>query len=103
MKALRDDVLCPTCGSALTARVPVHHELAGGEIEEFELGFTRGDQRRPCPRDPSFPSFSDYELRFDQADDGTWWCYAVDLTRAARSVCRAVRTRTVACGRGEVC
>lgn len=41
---------------------------------------------RPCPKDPRFPRFEDYELTWFQESDGSWWCHAVGTTEMARQV-----------------
>jgi len=78
--------LCPTCGARLEERTFVDHEYGDSEIEIFACGHTRGWQSRPCPQDPRFPVFDDYELNFSQESDGSWWCDAIGKTDAASQV-----------------
>ena len=81
-----DAYLCPTCGAQLEARSFVDHEYGDTELEVFACGYTRGWQERPCPKDPRFPSFEDYELHSSQTPDGTWYCHARGKTKAASQV-----------------
>jgi hypothetical protein len=44
---------------------------------------------RPCPSDPRFPRFEDYELRFHHRPDElrmTWSCLALPKTEMARKL-----------------
>ena len=77
---------CPYCGAQLTERSFVPHEYGEAEFEVFECGRTRGWADRPCPRDPHFPVFEDYDLHFLQGSDGDWSCLVVGRTRYARQV-----------------
>jgi hypothetical protein len=46
-------------------------------------GFTE----RPCPSDPKFPKFEDYELQFFEKPEESrfkWYCHAVPKTDMAR-------------------
>ena len=45
--------------------------------------------RHPCPSDPNFPKFDDYELMIDRAEERSgedWCCYARPKTEMARKV-----------------
>lgn len=86
LKSLGDELLCPTCGSRLIERMPVPHEHGDDELEVFECGVRRGWTLRPCPSDPRFPKFEEYELVVRKDGDGTWWCHAVGRTPGARAV-----------------
>lgn len=77
---------CPHCGSELFAQMPTFHELGDGEIDVFECGHTRGDISRPCPDDPRFPAFEDYELTSWAEEPGRWYSEAHGRTDAARQV-----------------
>jgi hypothetical protein len=89
-----DEYLCPFCGSELTARIdaPVDPHQDDWDVKEvFECGFQRfgGIIERPCPNDPIFPLFEDYELRLSQAGKETdlkWMCFAVGKTPMARKL-----------------
>jgi transcriptional regulator with XRE-family HTH domain len=83
---LRRAYTCPKCGAPLSERTFVTHEYGDAEFEIFECGSTRGWQDRPCPRDPQFPAFEDYDLHFLQGSGGDWHCLAVGKTRHARQV-----------------
>jgi uncharacterized protein (DUF1919 family) len=45
--------------------------------------------RRPCPSDPNFPAFEDYELKLERSSEARgdrWQCYAWPKTDMARKV-----------------
>ena len=77
---------CPHCGSMLVERSFVEHQYGDGEVESFACGHVRGMQRRPCPTSDEFPQFADYELHYHVESGGTYWCYALGKTEAARQV-----------------
>jgi len=85
---------CPYCGSALVARfeVPLDEEQKHSDTrEEFECGHetVAGFLQRPCPKDPKFPPFEDYELRFQEIHEGhhsSWRCYPRGTTEMAQRV-----------------
>jgi transcriptional regulator with XRE-family HTH domain len=83
---IRHSYACPSCGASLSERSFVPHEYGDAEFEVFECGHTRGWQDRPCPIDPQFPAFEDYDLHFLQGSDGDWHCLAVGKTGHARQV-----------------
>lgn len=83
---LRQAYTCPCCGAPLSERSFVEHEHGTTEFEVFECGHTRGWADRPCPADPKFPVFDDYDLHFVQGGDGGWFCFAVGRTPCARQV-----------------
>jgi transcriptional regulator with XRE-family HTH domain len=85
IEAFERDFLCPTCGAELQERTFVEHEYGDTEMETFACGHVRGWRSRPCPKDPRFPKFEDYELRF-HLDGDRWFCYATGKTQAAREV-----------------
>ena len=88
LKRLKDEIRdyqCPHCGALLTER--------GGDCdhyyEAFECGYvnTDGCGKRPCPWDPKFPRFEDYELQFvstKTAGEKSWTCIANPKTDMAR-------------------
>jgi len=86
LEALQDDYLCPYCGSLLAMRTFVPNEYGDTELEAFECGYTRGADSRPCPTDPRFPKFEDYELLFQEERNGVWYCHAIGQTEMARRV-----------------
>jgi len=85
---------CPYCGAALSTRIdaPVDPEEKHWDvIETYDCGFETfgGTIKRPCPKDPRFPSFEDYEVTCDQSDRRSgsgWQCFAVGKTDMARKV-----------------
>jgi transcriptional regulator with XRE-family HTH domain len=81
----RREYLCPHCRAPLSQRIAVDHEYGTDDVEVFECGFNRGMASRPCPADPRFPKFEDYELIFTWEVD-RWWCHAIGRTEAARQV-----------------
>ncbi len=83
---LRDAYTCPHCGAALSERSFVEHEHGNTEFEVFDCGHTRGWADRPCPADPRFPTFDDYDLHFVQDSNGESFCFAVGRTPYARQV-----------------
>jgi transcriptional regulator with XRE-family HTH domain len=86
LTALQEDFLCPTCGARMIEQTAVPHEFGDAELEVFQCGFSRGWRWRPCPRDLCFPKLDEYELSLRQDKDGTWSCYALGRTPAARAV-----------------
>lgn len=80
-----DENTCQTCRAPLVSRAPVQFEYGDADLDLFECGATRGWRDRPCPKDPRFPAFEDYELVFHENQDGCL-CLARGLTEAARSV-----------------
>jgi transcriptional regulator with XRE-family HTH domain len=86
LSAFEEAYLCPRCGAPLEMRTFVDHEYGDTELEVFACGHTRGWSNRPCPKDPSFPKFEDYELTFQQEGDGSWWCFARGTMEEARQV-----------------
>jgi hypothetical protein len=83
-----DEYLCPTCGSLVVGRESMPHEYGDDLVEIFDCGFIRGGPAggRPCPKDPRFPTFEDYDLTFREEADGRWSCFALGRTRFARQV-----------------
>lgn len=83
---------CPYCSAPLSARIhaPADPEEKHWDVrEEFECGYQTfgGYIERPCPSDPKFPKFADYELHFFNTPEEphwTWQCYAVGTTDMAR-------------------
>lgn len=62
-----EEYRCPHCGAALSIRAdaPMDDEQKHWDVvEEFECGFRRygGSLDRPCPHDPRFPRFEDYDV-----------------------------------------
>lgn len=79
--------LCPHCGAPLEERTFVQHEYGDAELEVFACGHRRGADRRPCPKDPRFPKFEDYDLTFFPEDEeAAWYCMAIGRTESAREV-----------------
>jgi TIR domain len=77
---------CPTCGAPLVETVRVDHEYGDYMIEVFECGFEL-DGRTPCPSDPDFPKFEEYDLRMEHHPKETYWkwiCYPTPRTHNAR-------------------
>jgi len=86
LAALRDQFTCPTCGAELCERRFVDHEYGDTEFDIFACGRTAGWATRPCPKDPAFPRWEDYQLQFFEEPGGEHHCFASGLTDAARSV-----------------
>lgn len=83
---------CPTCGASLESRLdaPADPEEKHWDVREtFACGYQHfgGFLERPCPRDPRFPRFEDYELRCQEnptEPHWKWQCYAIGKTDMAR-------------------
>lgn len=83
---------CPYCGSSLSIKIdaPLDPEEMDWDVREiFECGYQSFGAyiERPCPSDPQFPKFEDYDLKFHHSpDEGhcKWQCYAMPLTDMAR-------------------
>jgi hypothetical protein len=85
---------CPYCGAALASKneVPLDAEQDHWDmVETFACGYSSlgGEIQTPCPADPNFPRFEDFELRFTElAGDPVWkWsCVAIGKTRMAKNL-----------------
>jgi len=67
LEAELEEYRCPHCGAALSTRTdaPMDDEQKHWDVVEvFDCGFRRfgGSIDRPCPHDPRFPRFEDYEI-----------------------------------------
>src|SRR5690242_18664393 len=76
---------CSWCGAHLVRRVDVPHAWGEDELTMFACGATRGWEDRPCPTDPRFPRFEDYELVLFETDN-QWLCLARGITEKAKVV-----------------
>jgi hypothetical protein len=85
---------CCFCGAPLVER---GGESVGpnsdhyGLHEIFECGYHAFDgyTERPCPSDPKFPHYEDYELEFHHNASGaqdSWLCFARPMTEMARKL-----------------
>lgn len=85
---------CPYCSAALGTRIdaPVDPEEKHWDlIETYECGYQTfgGEIQYPCPSDPKFPKFEEYDLVFDSVSgnpQGKWSCSARPKTMMARKV-----------------
>jgi hypothetical protein len=85
---------CPYCGAALASRneAPLDAEQDHWDmVETFACGYSSfgGEIQTPCPADPKFPRFEDFDLRFTElARDPVWkWsCVAIGKTRMAKQL-----------------
>ncbi|MGO8763287.1 MAG: TIR domain-containing protein [Desulfobaccales bacterium] len=83
---------CPYCGAPLISRLdaPADPEEKSWDIREnFTCGYQvfGGNIERPCPYDPKFPRFEEYELQCHHSPDEPnwpWQCFAVGKTDMAR-------------------
>jgi hypothetical protein len=83
---------CPYCGAPLSLRIdaPADPGEDSWDLREvFECGYQvfGGDIESPCPSDPKFPKFEDYELKFFEAPNEPrwpWQCWASGKTDMAR-------------------
>jgi hypothetical protein len=80
---------CPYCDAPLSTRIgaPADPEQKHWDVREhFACGYQAfgGSIERPCPSDPNFPNFADYELHFSSSPKEGWHCYALGKTNMAR-------------------
>ena len=83
---------CPYCDAPLISRIdaPADPEEKYWDIREnFECGYQvfGSSVERPCPYDPEFPKFEDYEFNCYHNPDEShlpWQCYAIGKTDMAR-------------------
>lgn len=79
---------CPHCGAPLSERIGAPDDSGEhwGVRENFECGYVAYDGyvERPCPADPRFPKFEEFELEFFEAARGGWHCFAKPITPMAR-------------------
>jgi hypothetical protein len=84
---------CPYCGAPESSRneAPLDEEERDwGTVQSFGCGhqIIEGFLQRPCPKDPQFPKFDDYELVFELegGPSSEWWCHASPKNKMARMV-----------------
>lgn len=83
---------CPYCSAPLSGRVDAPldgHERDWDIVEHFQCGYSHfgGQIQSPCPADPKFPRFEDYELRFSELKTDPvwkWGCLAIGKTPMAK-------------------
>jgi hypothetical protein len=83
---------CPYCEAPICSRVDAPldaNERDWDVVEHFECGYSHfgGQVQRPCPADPRFPGFGDYDLRFSELTTDPLWkwsCFAVGKTPMAK-------------------
>ena len=83
---------CPYCGAPLGSRVDApldENQRDWDVVEHFACGYSHlgGQVQTPCPADPKFPRFEDYDLRFSELKTDPLWkwsCAALGKTRMAR-------------------
>jgi hypothetical protein len=69
---------CPHCGAALIAKgeAPLDPEHDHWDtVQTFACGYSdfAGQIQTPCPADPKFPRFEDFELHFTELANGPVW------------------------------
>jgi hypothetical protein len=79
---------CPYCGAPLSERqsIPLDDSQDDwGTAESYDCGYTTSDLgvTRPCPADPDFPKFEEFEMLTSQQKDGQWSCWPKPLTAHA--------------------
>ena len=83
---------CPYCEAPLVARVhSPPSEKYGYMREDYQCGHVSidGSTERPCPSDPKFPKWSDFELHYFESPDEPhlkWRCHAIGQTAMARGL-----------------
>jgi len=83
---------CPYCRAPLSSRVDApldENERDWDVVEYFACGYSHfgGQVQSPCPADPKFPRFEDYDLQFTELKTDSLWkwsCIALGKTRMAR-------------------
>ena len=83
---------CRFCGAPLAERIsaPADPEEKDWDLREiYACGYQSfgGYKEHPCPSDPEFPRFDEYELTYHHSPDEThfkWQCYALPKTDMAR-------------------
>ncbi len=81
------DLLCPTCEAPLAERIVAFDDMDPNQVDVdvFECGYVRGGYHpQACPRDAAFPALTEYDLRCEATGSGTWVCWAVAKTAAAK-------------------
>ncbi len=84
---------CPICQAPITSQdynVPLSDDVYGFVVT-YACGRcdTDGYGARPCPSDPTFPKFEEYELRFEEhlsEPTWKWFCFALGKTPMAKQV-----------------
>jgi hypothetical protein len=95
LEAAKEDLAeyrCPYCSAPISSRVdaPIDEEQRDwGTVEHFMCGYSHfdGQAQSPCPCDPKFPRFEDYELCFMELTTDPLWkwsCVAFGKTRMAK-------------------
>jgi hypothetical protein len=95
LQAALEEYRCPHCGAALSTRTdaPMDDEQKHWDlVEVFDCGFRLfgGSVDRPCPQDPRFPQFKDYEIVVLSGQLGGgegFTAQALPQTDMARKVC----------------
>lgn len=86
---------CGYCGAELSSRnqAPLDRgEKVWDVVERYACGYTivAGEVEHPCPADPRFPKFDDYEFKFTHSPlsdpSFEWICHAMGKTPMARKV-----------------
>ena len=88
------DYQCPICNAVLSTRIdaPVDEEHKHWDVvETYECGYQlfAGYIQYPCPKDPKFPNWDDYDVVCEQTADMSpygWQCYAWPKTEMAKKV-----------------
>ena len=94
LRAQISEFQCPICNAPLSTRLdaPVDQEQKHWDIvEAYECGHRHfaGNTLYPCPNDPKFPTWEDYEIACEPANDKSaqqWQCTAWPQTEMARKV-----------------
>ena len=88
------EYLCPFCGSELISRIdaPADPLEDHWDVRDtFSCGFQRFGNfiEQPCPSDPRFPQFEDFELHYSYIPEEPihkWQCFAIGKTDMARKL-----------------
>lgn len=94
LESTRDELAeyrCPYCQAQLNSRTQAPLDRSDRDwdvVEAFDCGYSHfgGQVQTPCPADPKFPRFEDYELKFSEMKTDPYWkwnCIALGKTRMA--------------------
>ena len=93
LKEKLSEYRCPFCHSPIIQRIDAPADPEALDCwdtrEIFECGYQifGGQVEHPCPSDPNFPKFEDYELKFvNNSDENNpeWICFAHGKTKMAK-------------------
>jgi len=80
---LKEQFSCPHCGAETTTLAPTEFDF----YTAYACGYSTGGgyHNCPCPRDPEFPTFDEYEFEIRQTNT-RWICIAKPKTKRAEKL-----------------